>query len=308
MQVFSIIVLVLLLLLLVALGVYLIVMRVFFHKVFGRKNIKHRLEEKSGLIDTYKIDLCWFDANKFQTLKIISYDDLKLEAHFLENEGDKIAILVHGYGCDYREMSSFAKMFFKMGHSVLLVQNRGHGKSEGNIGMGFFDSKDILLWVNVLTEKNPKCKIVLFGLSMGGAAVCMSLKEELPKNVVCAISDCAFENVFKELSMVYNPKHKKLKQFLFNSFANYMKRAYGFDLNAADCGISLKKSQIPVMIIHGKSDSFVPVENAYNLYEKLPKFRGDIYIVDDAEHAMSYAKNPYRYEVRVREFLKKWGM
>ena len=88
----------------------------------------------------------------------------------------------------------------------------------------------------------------------------------------------------------------------------YMIRAYNFDLKKADTGVSLKKSKIPVMFVHGKEDSYVPVENVYKLASKLGENKKDVYIVENAGHAMCYPVNPRRYEFRVREFLKKWGV
>lgn len=308
MRIFSIIVVVLLVLMLVLFGVYIIVLRIFFHKAFGRRKIIKRLEEKKDLINDYKIDLCWLKEKRFSELKIVSEDGLKLYGYFLENNPDKIAIIVHGYGCDYKEMSSYAKMFFNMGYSIFTLQSRGHGKSEGFTTMGCYEKFDILSWINVFVSKNPKVKIVLFGLSMGGASVLLTSGLDLPKNVICTISDCAYQNVYNQIKLVYNPKNKKIKNVILEHFNKYMQRAYGINLKQIDTKESLKKSQIPVMIIHGKNDKYVPVEDGYEIFQSLPKFKGDSYFVDNANHAMSYAKNPRMYENKVREFLKKWGM
>ena len=309
MQIFSIIVLVFLALIIVVLGIYLIILRVFFHRCFSKqKNTEKRLDEKSKLIDAYKIDLCWWEKQNFMVLNIVSHEGLKLRGFFLDRNSDKVAIIVHGYRCDYREMSSYAKMFFNMGYSILVTENRGHGKGEGFIGMGFLDKDDILSWINILVEKNPKYKIVLFGLSMGGSAVCLTAGEPLPQNVKCIISDCAFENVYKQIEYVFNKNHGKIKNVILKNFNTYMTRAYDFNLLSADCSVALKKSNIPVMIIHGKSDTYVPVQNALNLEEKIPTFRKYVYLVEGAGHALSYAQNPRKYETKLREFLKQWGM
>lgn len=312
MKVFSIITLIFLTLILVFLSCYLLVVRITFRYSLGRKNIAKRLDGKSGLINQYEIDLCWWDKYKFTELTIVSEDGLKLKGHYFKStsSSNRVALLVHGYGSDFREMQPYAKMFVDMGYSVLVVENRAHGKSEGNmIGMGWFDKEDVLSWINVLVEKDEKCRIVLFGVSMGGAAVCMASGLNLPSNVVCAISDCAFANVYDQMKYVLmKKKETKARRVILKTFYKYMKRVYYFDLKTADAAIGLASCKIPVMFIHGKSDDFVPVENALKLAGKVPDYRKDVYLVENAGHAMSYVTNPRKYEFRVREFLKKYSM
>ena len=308
MRIFSIIILSFLSLIIVFLGSYLFVMRFFFHKLFGRKKTEKRLDEKSKFLEQYKIDICWWKEKKFETLTIVSFDGQKLVGHYLKSESDKLAILIHGYGCDYREMSSYAKLFCDMGYSVFVPENRGHGKSEGFNSLGYFERKDIISWVNVFTDKNPNVKIVLFGLSMGASAVCFGTGEHLKENVKCAVLDSAFENVYRQIEHVYNPQNKKIKTRLLNEFAKYMLRACDYDLKKADCGNAIKNSKIPIMIIHGNEDKYVPVQNAKDLYEKMPSFRRSLYLVEGADHAMCFSANPRKYEFNLREFLKKWSM
>ena len=92
---------------------------------------------------------------------------------------------------------------------MLAVDCRAHGESEGNcVGFGWLDRLDVLSWVKFLNEKLPQSKIVLFGLSMGAAAVCMAAGEKELKNVVAVISDCAFDNADREIEYVMkNPKN-----------------------------------------------------------------------------------------------------
>ena len=149
MRVFSIIVVVLLILLLAFLSLYLIVMRVIFHKVFSHKNTLKRLEKNAKYIDMYKIDVCWWDKFKFQDMTTISFDGLKLKGHFYDQNSDYTAIIVHGYSASFKEMQNYANMFVKMGYNVLLPENRGHGGSEGFVGMGWLDKEDVLCWVNM---------------------------------------------------------------------------------------------------------------------------------------------------------------
>ena len=243
-----------------------------------------------------------------QKLSVISHDEFKLVGNLIHQSDEKLAIILHGYRCDYKEMSNYAKLFIKMGYSIFLPQQRGHGESEGFISMGEFERKDVLVWLKVLITKFPNAKIVIFGLSMGASTTLLTSDEQLLKQVKCLISDSAYENAYKQIKYVYNPKNKKLKNFILENFNKYLTRAYNLDLKKVDAGKAISKTSLPILFIHGKSDNYVPLKNAYNLEEKVPLYIKNVCLIENADHAKCIVTNYLQYEKSVREFLKKWGM
>lgn len=129
----------------------------------------------------------WLDKESNYTENYIeSSDGLKLHAYMVnQNENsDKWAIVVHGYGGSGKLMRAKAKYFYEMRYNVLIPDLRGHGKSEGEyIGMGWKDRLDIINWINFIIKGNSNSKIVLHGTSMGAATVLMASGEDLPSNV-----------------------------------------------------------------------------------------------------------------------------
>ena len=232
-----------------------------------------------------------------------------LVGHFLKNQSDKVVIIMHGFGSDWIEMDGYAKMFYKRNFNVLAVSARAHGESEGDmVGMGWLDRLDLLRWIEFANEKVPNARIVLFGVSMGASAVCMSLGEKMQGNVVCAIEDCGFDNVFKEICYVYRKKLKFTSTLLFKIFYKWTKRARGFDLKKGDAVKALKKAKTPVLFIHGGDDTFVPTQMVYNLYEALGITDKRLYICEGATHAKSFQTDEARYEMKVDKFLTKHGL
>ena len=67
---------------------------------------------------------------------------------------------------------------------------------------------------------------------------------------------------------------------------------------------AMEVNQRPILFIHGKEDSFVPVEMTMANYEacKAPK---SLLIVEDADHAMSYYVHPEIYFPAVEKFLSE---
>ena len=299
-------------LILLGLSMFILIGYFSFRMSFSSKSVAKRIAKLTTKRnhENYKIDHSWWDKQKSQTLSIKSFDGLTLYGHLLKcEESNKLVIIVHGYGGCYKDMNSYAEMFLKRCYNVLAVECRAHGNSEGDmVGMGWFDRLDLKAWIDYMLSQNPNFKIVLFGQSMGASAVCMALGENLPNNVICGISDCAFDNVYRQMYHVCHPHLRFLCKPTLNILNSFTKRTRDFDMKKADAVRQLKKSKVPVLFIHGNADKFVPVEMCYNLSEAVPETRREVLIVDGAEHIMSYAADTKTYTNKVNKFLDKYNM
>ena len=288
---------------LVVLAVYLVVGAGIYNFVFSRNSkFKKKIERKPNT--DYEKD--FWNKYKFEDVSVMSFDGLKLFGKYLNKGKNKIAVLVHGYGGNYRDMAKYAQIFLDMGFDVLAIDNRAHGKSEGDfVGMSWLDKIDLKYWCDFLSEQNMCYKILLFGQSMGASAVCNYVGEKDCKNVVGVIEDCGFDNVYKQIYYLFNRIKIKLKIF-FKIFEFYANRKNDYKLMQVDCIKQLKKSNVPVLIIHGEKDEFVPTEMAYNLYNSLDEKRRDLYIAQDAGHTKSFEVNERKYKNVIYNFLNKY--
>ncbi len=289
-----------------ALAIYLILGAVLFKIAFSRKSVTARILRKDTekRLKEYKIDLCWWEKVDFKKVTIESFDGLKLAGFYFDNKSDKTAVVVHGFGQSHKEMQPYCKMFCERNFNVLAIDNRTHGESEGNvITYGWLERLDLVSWCAHLAEENPNVKIVLFGLSMGGSAVCLASAEKTLKNVVGIVSDCAFDNASREFDHIMKLKHIKSK-ILKKILISYTKRLYNFDLEQVDVVSQVKNTRLPILFIHGSQDDFVPTENVNNLFNSAPQGLREKYVVDGAAHAMSYATDGVIYEKKVFDFLK----
>lgn len=310
MKVFSIVILSIVGMILLCMAIYLIVGAICFKITLSRKSTAKRIVNNTMAksLENYKINLCWWDRFQFEDLSIITKKEgLRLAGHYLTNGNNKLAIIVHGYGADYREMQKYAKYFIDKNYDILAVENRTHGKSEGKmIGMGWLDRLDLLQWIDLMIEKNHNYQIVLMGLSMGASTVCMTAGEILPKNVKAIISDCGYANAYEEFKYVFKTKVHLPAWPILNIFNLYLKTTYKFDLKDVDAVKQLKKCKLPVLLIHGDADKFVPVENVYKLSSALSDDQKQVYIVNGADHAMSYPLAELDYEMQLKKFLNKY--
>ena len=234
-------------------------------------------------------------------------DGLRLHAtYFPGPDKSRIVICFHGYTSegmsDYIGLSDY---YMKKGYGMLLPDARAHGKSEGTyIGFGCLDRYDALGWINWVIEKcGPQVQILLHGNSMGGATVLMtSSLEELPEQVKGIVSDCAFtspKEVFTHVlhSMYHLPAFPMIQ---ISDRINKKKAGYGLDeCNAAR---EVQKAKVPILLIHGGADTFVPESMCEKIYENcaVPSTR---LIISGAAHAESYYKDMEAYEKALDTFI-----
>lgn len=246
------------------------------------------------------------DQSNYCDEEIESFDNLKLHGYKINNENSNVwVITVHGYMGSGSKMASYAENFYNMGYNVLVPDLRGHGKSEGDyIGMGWNDRKDILRWIDLILKENNNAKIILHGVSMGGATVMMTSGEELPENVKCIIEDCGYSSVVDEfedkLKNIFNlPKTPILQA------ADLVSRVRaGYWFSDASSVNQLKKAKVPILFIHGDKDDFVPYDMLDKVYNAADVEKEKL-VVEGAEHAKSAYVNPELYWNTISNFINK---
>lgn len=256
-----------------------------------------------------KEDREWFEnCSNYEEVYIDSFDKLKLHGFEIRNcyKTNRWVIAVHGYDGNSMKMCGRARHFYNMGYNVLIPDLRGHGKSEGNyIGMGWHDRKDILGWIDYITEKYEDCEIILYGISMGASTVMMTCGENLKSNVKAAIEDSGYTCVWDQFAYILKCMFK-LPKFPMMYVANMIiKIRAKYDLKEASSVNQLAKSKIPILFIHGDKDKFVPFNMLKKVYESAP-CQKEMLIVEGAGHCKSNKVNPKLYWSTISEFLDKY--
>ena len=237
---------------------------------------------------------------------LMSADGLRLHATwFPQGECKKIVICFHGYTSqgmkDYLGLSGY---YLKNGYSMLLVDERAHGESEGKyIGFGCLDRIDALKWINwVLRKCGEDVEILLHGTSMGGATVLMMSSLELPAQVKGIVSDCAFTSPKEVFSHVLKSMYH-LPAFPVMNISNFLnKRFAGYGLDECNAAREVKKAKVPILFIHGSGDTFVPYSMCETMYENCASSKKKL-IIEGAAHAECYYKDTDAYENALIEFI-----
>ena len=238
---------------------------------------------------------------------IRSFDGLKLSARYYETApGAPVDILMHGYrACAAGDFAGIFQILRKLGHNLLLVDERACGKSEGvTVTFGIKEREDCLSWVRyVLRHYGEDTKIILYGVSMGAATVMMAAGLNLPDNVIGIIEDCGYSSPAEIICKV--AENMGLPAKLLYPFARLGARVFGgFDLEADSPEEALRHAKVPVLFIHGYQDGFVPYSMMGKVFDACGSDKS-AETFDRGEHAVSCLSDPWKYEQVVNTFIKR---
>lgn len=242
-----------------------------------------------------------------EEVTITSHDGLTLFGRYYHTaDGAPLDIGFHGYrSCYVSDFCGGGTMCLSQGHNLLLIDQRAHGRSQGNsISFGIQERHDALSWINYAIERfGPDTKICLYGVSMGGATVLMASGLDLPENVKGIVADCPY--VKASDIIVHVGKKMKFPEWFTVPCAWLGARIYGgFNLHETDAVKSVQKTKVPILIIHGEDDDFVPTKMSELALQANPEMvRRETF--PGASHAMSYMVDTERYWKVATEFMNE---
>ena len=240
-------------------------------------------------------------------VSITSHDGLTLSGRYYHlSDNAPLALCFHGYKSHaLTDFSGGCELSFELGHNVLLVDQRSHGKSDGKaITYGILERRDLLRWVDYAVSRfGSDTRILLYGISMGGATVLMASELPLPKNVKAIVADCPYavpEDIILHIGAKLHYPPRLVRPFLHMGAYLYGK----FHLKETDAAKAVRNANIPILIIHGESDNFVPVEMSEAVSLANPELVTRV-TIPGADHGISYLVDTPRYKETVVAFLNQ---
>ena len=220
----------------------------------------------------------------------------------IPSDGQKTAVVVHGWRDCSIDFLFLARIYEQAGYRVVLPDLHAHGLSEGDmIQMGWLDSRDIVHWMTIFQTDT----MVVHGVSMGAATTMMTSAKALPKGVrdIRFVEDCGYTCVWDEFAGQLKNQFGLPEFPLMYSTSKLCRLLNGWSFQEASAIGEVRKSPHPMLFIHGGSDTFVPTEMVYRLYDAKPS-KKQLWIAEGAEHALSYKMHPQEYMQKIIAYIK----
>ncbi len=253
-------------------------------------------------------EMAWFEQQEKEEVSIRSRDGLKLWASYLEAPNARgCMLLMHGFrSWSHFDFSMVLRFYYEHGLSILLVDQRSHGRSEGKyIGYGVLERYDCQQWAWYLHAKlGGRLPIFLDGVSMGATTVMMAAELEMPRSVVGVIGDCGYNSAWDQIAYCMKRWYHLPAFPLLHLMDGLCRRRAGYSLRAATAAKSLANSTLPLMLLHGTADQLVPVDNAAEITAAAREVAEKV-IVEGAGHGRSYLLAPQRCDEALLRFVAR---
>jgi fermentation-respiration switch protein FrsA (DUF1100 family) len=247
-------------------------------------------------------------AIEYQDVKFPARGDgTQIAAWFLPNgEGTRAVILVHGRDASKQNAISgnlvkLGAALYKAGFTVLMIDMRGHGESEGaRYSFGVYERQDVLGAVDFLVAKGVRPgSIGILGISMGGGAAIGATVEEP------GIGALALESTFADLNPLIEQQWETesgMPMFVLPGVFIMNRILYGYDLRAVQPVEEIVRvPPRPILIMHCEADELVGMWHAETLLEAVPSAQFATF--QACEHAEIYRDFATAYEAVVVPFF-----
>lgn len=247
----------------------------------------------------------WLSDHDTQSIYITSDDGLKLHGLWVPAKNPiGTVLLVHGYrSTKLMDFGVAFPYYHEKGFNLLIPDQRAHGKSQGRfITFGVKECRDMLRWINFHNSCYGMQPLLLSGMSMGASTVMFLADEKLPPNVKGLIADCGYTSANEIISVIF----KRVMHFGAGPVmwaADLFARIFaGFSFYEKNTTETLRSNKLPVLILHGTEDSFVPCDMSKRSYAACtgPK---QLLLVEGADHGVSFLVDHQRYTEAVEKFL-----
>jgi pimeloyl-ACP methyl ester carboxylesterase len=231
-------------------------------------------------------------------------------------------IFVHGISTTRYSMYKYMKPFWERHWNVLAFDLPGHGGSPaGKIpvpGFGYYEKYDldvVVTWVR--SRWGSTLPVALVGESMGAATVLQYAPLGAPAGtessqwkIQAVIADCPYSSIEDELTTQF--KTKKIPLFIAKPAQKMVDilvwHRYKYHLSDISPEDAILKTNVPILFIHGMSDTLVPYWMSEKMVEERKKVqRGvtEIFLVPGAGHAQNVIVSSEQWFRKVFDFLER---
>ena len=251
--------------------------------------------------------IAWLNSQRAQDVCIQSFDGLTLCGKWIPRENARgTIILFHGYRSNYlTDFGRIMPIYHDFGFNLLLVRQRAHDGSQGKyITFGVHERRDALRWIDYHNRTWGNIPLFLGGMSMGASTVLFTAGEQLPDNVRGATADCGFTSPWEIIGKVMRDRTRLNLNFMLPAINFWCRTLAGFDMTSCHTTKTLSHARIPVFMLHGEADDFVPCDMSRAGFAACSSEK-QLLTVKDAGHGTSYLFEPERVRTELLAFFEK---
>jgi uncharacterized protein len=206
-----------------------------------------------------------------QAVRIPAARGLSLFAWFvpaLKTGPQPTVVLLHGWCGNASNLLPAAQALHQAGFAVLLIESRNHGRSDrddhSSLPRFAEDLDSAIDWLTTLPQVDTT-RIVALGHSVGAAAVLLSASRRHDLAAVVSIAAFAHpEQLMRHWFAVRYVPYWPVAWLINRA----LERVIGASFDAIAPVNTVLNATCPVLLVHGRQDSVVPVTDAHRIWKR----------------------------------------
>ena len=213
-----------------------------------------------------------------------------------------LVILFHGYSAEKTAMLCEGRAFLDLGSSVLLVDFRGSGaSSESYTTIGLREAEDVAAAVRYARESLPHSSLVLFGQSMGAAAILRAVKDDgvvADAVILEAVFDTMLNTVRNRFHAMGVPSFPCAELLVF-----WGGKQWGFNGFAHNPVVYAEFLTCPALFLHGAEDPRATADEGRRVFAAVPGAK-EFKEFSGAGHEAYVSLYPDEWRATVAKFME----
>jgi fermentation-respiration switch protein FrsA (DUF1100 family) len=219
---------------------------------------------------------------EFRDVSIETADHVRLHGWYIPGASDRVLLFFHGNAGNISHRLESIRQFLQLGLSVLIIDYRGYGQSEGRTTeQGIYRDAGAAWRYLTKTQEIPENRIVVFGRSMGASAAAYLAAKHHPLALIVESSFTSVPDIARE----YYP-------WLPVRWLSRLRHS------AEDF---VRQGRSPVLVIHSRDDEIVPFHHGEAIFAAAREPRAFLEI--RGTHNDAFLRDEHNYITGLRSFL-----
>ncbi len=234
-------------------------------------------------------------------------DGVRLEGWYIPVDTGTLArgtvIILHGYGSSKSDKLPEAGFFHQQGYHTLLIDFRAHGNSSGlTCSIGYKETEDLLAAWRFVESRGEK-HLLLWGMSMGAAAILKGVPEFHlhPEKIMLEAPFATLEDAVKSRMRAVHLPATPFAQLL-TFWGGIEQGFWGFGFAPYRYAEDIT---CPTLLCWGKHDSRVTEAETREIYAHLGAQNKQLTVFAASGHQSFCRNEPEKWKETVKTFLER---
>lgn len=258
-------------------------------------------------LEQYQQGEAWFNEHAKCMREVhIVHKGFNLYGQFFDLGTDRCVMILPG-----RREGLFGSYFYaipytKKGLSVLVIDPRAHGDSDGEFNtVGFEEHADAIAWVQFLQEECGIRSVVFHGICIGCASGIYALTSpDCPDIVDGIVTDgmftTFFESFYHRLRCYHIPSLPGLDIVLLDAWMRYFT---GHTMRVGPIHY-IDKLDKPLLMLHSKADRYSTADQGQKLFDRAGTQHKKLEWFEGCAHSQLRISDTEHYDSAIEDFLQ----